>query len=282
MKTPSVSVILPNYNYAQFFSSRLDEVLSQSYPVSEIIILDDASTDASVSCINTKLAKIKDDYPAINFKTDFNSKNSGSVFSQWQKGIELAESDYIWIAELDDSADSEFLKTAIEPISKDSDVVLSYTNSRLIGSVSIKDRLRVAYDFMRTKRSINGYVTTGATEVEKSLAVFNSIPNVSACIIKNLPNLSKILDGSKGFKLSGDWYLYLNLLTQGKIAYSPKKLNAHRLSKTSVTSQTDLKIRFREMQTIHTLASDLYDLSDSTKARIKKTEDSLRTSWGIA
>ena len=281
MKVPTVSVILPNYNYAKYFSSRLDEVLSQTYPISEIIILDDASTDASVSCINTKLAEVREPFPNIKFKTILNKKNSGSVFSQWQKGIEQATSDYLWIAELDDSASSEFLKTTMPPILKDSNVVLSYTNSKLIGSVSVKDHLRTIYDLFRRGHALKSYTVAGSTEVEKNLAVFNSIPNVSACVIKNLPELPAILNGAKDFKLSGDWYLYLNLLKHGNLAYSTKKLNSHRLSKTSVTSQTNLKLRLEEVKRIHTIASELYNLPTSTKTRMQNLEKALCSSWEI-
>lgn len=277
----TVSVILPNYNYARYFSSRLDEVLSQTYPVSEIIILDDASTDDSISRIKTKLAKIKDNFPDIKFKTVFDERNSGSVFSQWQKGIKLATSDYLWIAELDDSADPHFLETAMSPSSKDQNIVLSYTDSRLSGSVSVKDHLRSVYDRLCRKRAFRSYVVAGDIEVERNLAIFNSIPNVSACVIKNLPGLISILDGAKDFQLSGDWFFYLHLLKFGNLAYSPQKLNSHRLSKTSITGQTDLKMRFSEMQKIHTLANKLYALSPTTKKRIKNLEESLARSWHL-
>lgn len=278
MKT--ISVILPNYNYAHYFSSRLDEVLAQTYPVSEIIVLDDASTDESVSCIKTKLATL-DNVRKVKIKTAFNAKNSGSVFSQWQKGIKLATSDYLWIAELDDSAKPTFLETAMAPILKDPNVVLSYTNSTLIGAVSVKDRLRNVYDFFRRGHGLKGYVVSGSTEVTKNLAVFNSIPNVSACIIKNLPSLPPILDEAKNYRLSGDWCFYLHLLTHGLLAYSPKKLNSHRLSKTSVTSKTDLSLRFQETQNLHALAVKLYDLPPQTKQRMTNLEQSLRHAWGL-
>ena len=281
MKTPTVSAILPNYNYAEYLSSRIDEILDQTYPVSEIIILDDASTDASISCINTKLAKIKDSFPNIEFKTILNKKNSGSVFSQWQKGVKQVTSDYIWIAELDDSADPEFLKTAMSPMLKDPNIVLSYTNSRLIGTVSVKDRFRTIYDLFRRGHAIKSYTITGSAEVERNLAVFNSIPNVSACIIKNLPELLDILDDAKDFKLSGDWCLYLSMLKHGDLAYSTKKLNSHRLSKTSVTSRTNLELRLEEVKRIHTLANKLYKLPISTKTRMQNLEKALCSSWGI-
>ena len=203
------------------------------------------------------------------------------MFSQWQKGVKQVTSDYIWIAELDDSADPEFLKTAMSPMLKDPNIVLSYTNSRLIGTVSVKDRFRTIYDLFRRGHAIKSYTITGSAEVERNLAVFNSIPNVSACIIKNLPELLDILDDAKDFKLSGDWCLYLSMLKHGDLAYSTKKLNSHRLSKTSVTSRTNLELRLEEVKRIHTLANKLYKLPISTKTRMQNLEKALCSSWGI-
>ncbi|MEN3359920.1 MAG: hypothetical protein V7637_3902 [Mycobacteriales bacterium] len=44
---PTVSVIVPNYNYAKTLPACLAAARAQSYPVSEIIVVDDASTDGS-------------------------------------------------------------------------------------------------------------------------------------------------------------------------------------------------------------------------------------------
>jgi glycosyltransferase involved in cell wall biosynthesis len=44
---PVVSVIVPNYNHAQFLLRRLDTILSQTFADFEVIYLDDASTDNS-------------------------------------------------------------------------------------------------------------------------------------------------------------------------------------------------------------------------------------------
>ncbi len=187
MTHPTVSAILPNYNYAKFFRSRLIEVLTQTYPISELIVLDDASTDNSIELINAELKKLKLSHPDLKIIFKPNAKNSGSVFSQWQKGIKLASSDYLWITELDDSCAPTFLEAAMAPIEIDPKIVLSYTNSKLIGSVSTKDSLRQVKDFARRRHLPGTYIVDGIDELNKNLAVYNSIPNVSACIIKNIP-----------------------------------------------------------------------------------------------
>ena len=47
MNTPLVSILIPNFNYATFLPAAIDSALQQDYPALEILIGDDASTDAS-------------------------------------------------------------------------------------------------------------------------------------------------------------------------------------------------------------------------------------------
>ena len=43
----------------------------------------------------------------------FNKVNSKNVFKQWQKGLELATGELIWICESDDTCDNDFLKQTV-------------------------------------------------------------------------------------------------------------------------------------------------------------------------
>ena len=47
MKRPTLTVTLPNYNHAKFLPRAIEELLSQSRPPDEFLILDDASTNAA-------------------------------------------------------------------------------------------------------------------------------------------------------------------------------------------------------------------------------------------
>ena len=73
----TISVIIPNYNYADYIIERIDSILFQTVRINELIILDDASSDNSVEIINKKIAKVKKDYPDINVKFIVNNENSG-------------------------------------------------------------------------------------------------------------------------------------------------------------------------------------------------------------
>lgn len=92
---PALSVILPNYNHADFIEGALDALLSQSVPASEIIIIDDGSTDESLK----KLKKYASAEPRIRLLE--NPRNRGTNFSV-RKARELATGKYIYFAAMDD------------------------------------------------------------------------------------------------------------------------------------------------------------------------------------
>ena len=96
MKKPLVSVVIPNYNHGKYLRERIDSVLAQSFQDFEIIILDDKSTDDSLSIIN----EYKDNPHVAHIIV--NEQNTGNPFIQWEHGISLAQGEYIWIAESDD------------------------------------------------------------------------------------------------------------------------------------------------------------------------------------
>ena len=49
---PLASIIITNYNYGKFLSRAIDSALQQTYPMKEIIVVDDGSTDNSRHIIN--------------------------------------------------------------------------------------------------------------------------------------------------------------------------------------------------------------------------------------
>lgn len=50
-RAPLVSIIINNYNYAQFLPDAIDSALAQRYPQVEVIVVDDGSTDDSKAVI---------------------------------------------------------------------------------------------------------------------------------------------------------------------------------------------------------------------------------------
>ena len=123
---PRISVIVPNYNYERHIVERLTSICRQTFPIYELIVLDDASSDNSVDVIEEYFQNSE-----IKGRLIVNENNSGSVFRQWQKGVASSGGDIIWIAEADDLADIGFIGELV-PTFMDPNVVLAFTQSRQI------------------------------------------------------------------------------------------------------------------------------------------------------
>lgn len=95
MSKPSVSIVLCTYNGARFLREQLDTIVGQTYPLSEIIIQDDGSTDATLGIIN----EYKRKYPTIKvFSNEAEHGVNGNFFSAMRR----ASSDFIAISDQDD------------------------------------------------------------------------------------------------------------------------------------------------------------------------------------
>src|SRR5882762_42615 len=119
---PTVSIVVPNYNHARFLRQRLDSIVGQTFQDFELILLDDCSTDESQSILREYATDSR-------VRLEFNEKNSGSTFKQWNKGVRLARGEYIWIAESDDYADERLLERLVGVLEAEPEVTLAYCRS---------------------------------------------------------------------------------------------------------------------------------------------------------
>lgn len=94
-KLPTLSVIMPNYNHAKFLPRSFGALLRQSVRPTEIIVIDDGSTDNSLEVINEFASK----YEVIRFFR--NEKNLGAAPTVL-RGVNLAHGEYIFSTAADD------------------------------------------------------------------------------------------------------------------------------------------------------------------------------------
>ncbi len=227
----TVSAIVVCYNHELYLEQRLQSILNQTHPPDEIIFLDDASSDSSV-----KIAKSIAQRSLVPFKFVLNGQNSGSPFAQWIRGIETAHSDLVWIAEGDDFSDRQFLENLV-PAFFDPDVALAYAQSAPVdenGRLHRPDYRDYTADLSATRWD-SAYTNDGISEIRDFLAIKNTIPNVSAVVMRRLP-ASSIPKDLLEFRFAGDWYFYVHLLQAGKISFVPTLLNFHRRHGQTVTS----------------------------------------------
>jgi hypothetical protein len=225
-----VSAIVPCYNHARYLDERIGSILRQRVLPSEIIALDDGSTDDSL----VVLERWQHNSP-IPFKLVRNAINTGSPFGQWAKGVALARSELVWIAESDDASSPHFLERLL-PYFGDDRLALAYAESRVIGAQGqwLADSYRFYTDSLSSRKWLTGYVEEGSAEVDQALAIKNTIPNASAVVFRRALLICHI-ESVASFAYCGDWWAYIQCLQDGAIAYHPEALNSHRQSAGSVT-----------------------------------------------
>ena len=230
-----VSVIVPNYRYAEYLEARLGSIFAQTLAPHEIIFLDNASPDNSVE-VARRLATLA----PVPMKIVVNEVNNNNTFLQWMKGLSLATGDLVWIAEADDYCRPEFLERLV-PEFYDPEVVLAYSQSAIVGAQG--ELLLEAFlghtDEICRERWRSRHTATGVDEVERFLSWKNTIPNASAVVFRRPPSLD-FADELAKFRFAGDWLFYAMQLRSGRIAYAPESLNYHRRHDKTVTRQSIL------------------------------------------
>ena len=91
----TVSVIMTTYNGEKYLREQIDSIISQTYPIYELIIQDDGSTDNTVS-IARDYAKSN---PAV--KVFVNEKNLG-LNQNFKTAVMRATGDFVAISDQDD------------------------------------------------------------------------------------------------------------------------------------------------------------------------------------
>ncbi len=216
---PKVSVIVPNYNHAPYLEQRIESIINQTYQDFELILLDDCSTDNSVEVLKRYATHPKVSHFVVN------TQNSGSTFRQWDKGINLAKGEWIWIAESDDWAEKEFLERMMESIAKEQkNVSICFSNSYLSDKDSVVGDI---YD-KDFELYVNDFSIIGKHLVDKHMPYQNIIPNASAVLFKKAYFPKDLINDLTAFKINGDWFLWINLLLKGNCVFVSKPLNYFR------------------------------------------------------
>ena len=114
--TPKITVLIPTFNRANFLAECLDSILNQKLPASQIIVVNDGSTD------NTR--KVLEPYmPRIDYLECNQIGKPGAI----NCGFEKVSGDYLWIFDDDDVALPDALRRFVTPLEQNLDYDYSFS-----------------------------------------------------------------------------------------------------------------------------------------------------------
>ena len=246
-----VSIIIPNYNHLSFIQERLDSVFNQTYQDFEVILLDDKSSDGSDEILLEYSNHLKVSHCIIN------KENSGSPFKQWEKGIELASGEYVWIAESDDFSESNFLEKCVGELEKaKSDLV--FTGIRILN-----------HDYCTTRVPLKAGVYSGEDLIKNHFLKNNLIINTNALVVKKELWQKVSFEDAMHFKIAGDWLLYIMMLRNSSCSFIENQLAYYRRHQSASTAGLAAnELFYIEANKVLRYTRNQYELSLKTKLKI--------------
>lgn len=128
LNIPKVSVIMPVYNCEQYVGEAIESILNQTFPDFELLIIDDASSDSTVSIIKN--------YSDSRLKLIEKPKNSGYTNSL-NYGLSIARGEYIARMDGDDISLPERFEKQIAFLNENREIALCGSLFTIIGTKTI-------------------------------------------------------------------------------------------------------------------------------------------------
>ncbi|MCW4117003.1 glycosyltransferase family 2 protein [Aurantimonas sp. MSK8Z-1] len=113
--SPSITIILTNYNHARYLECSLGAIVNQTRPADEIIVIDDGSTDDSLEIIEAFKRT------CATLRVLRNERNRGVQYSI-ARALGAATSDWVVWAAADDKLLPDFVRRGVEMIERFPDV----------------------------------------------------------------------------------------------------------------------------------------------------------------
>ena len=141
---PLVTIIIPVYNVEKYLKTCLDSVVLQTYKAIEIILINDASSDHSLSIMREYEKRYK------NIKIINNPINLGVSISR-NLGLDCANGEYIYFLDSDDW----IIKDAIEKmvcLAKLYDVLLVEANYKTKNRTNKEEKIEISYENLQKNK----------------------------------------------------------------------------------------------------------------------------------
>lgn len=132
MPRPSVSVALCTYNGARFVVEQLESILAQTYPVTEIIVSDDGSTDDTLALIE-RLANAQSGAGPDIRVLPANDSPLGPA-RNFERAIGECSSDLIALSDQDDAWYPHRVEACVERLDTDPSIQLIVSDAELVDS----------------------------------------------------------------------------------------------------------------------------------------------------
>lgn len=216
---PLVSIIIPNYNHAQYVGDAIWSVLTQEYRNFEIIVVDDGSTDNSRDVITQFGDKVQ----------YIHQKNAGLSAAR-NTGIKASKGVLIGVLDADDMYESIFLSTLVAALQENPDA----------------DGVYCGYQFVDHKNNLLPQIEARPVDHDKlndALLDGNFFVPESIFLRRYVYDNVGLFDET--LRACEDWDVWLRVTKKYKIVHSPNILTRHRILPGSMSTDPQRMLTYR-------------------------------------
>jgi len=200
---PLVSVIIPNYNHAQYVGDAIRSVLAQEYVHYEIIVVDDGSTDNSREVLSTFGDQIQCIY----------QKNAGLSAAR-NTGIKASKGALVGVLDADDMYESHYLSTLVSALQENFDA----------------DGIYCGYQFVDHTNNLLPQVESRPVEPDKLYeALLDGNFFVPESIFLRRAVYENVGLFDEALQACEDWDVWLRTAKKYRIIHSARILTRHRV-----------------------------------------------------
>ena len=216
---PLVSIIIPNYNHAQYVGDAIWSVLTQEYRNFEIIVVDDGSTDNSREVITQFGDKVQ----------YIHQKNAGLSAAR-NTGIKASKGVLIGVLDADDMYESIFLSTLVVTLQENPDA----------------DGVYCGYQFVDHKNNLLPQIEARPVDHDK---LYDALLDGNFFVPESIFLRRYVYDNvglfDETLRACEDWDVWLRVTKKYKIVHSPNILTRHRILPGSMSTDPQRMLTYR-------------------------------------
>lgn len=218
----TISVVMPNYNDSASIRAQLLAVCRQSHPPQEVIVIDDGSTDNSISIIE----EIARQFPFVRVLR--NDRNRGIIYSV-NRAARLASGQYLYVPASNDIVHPGLFEKALLLMAR-------YPQASFCCSDGFLDDGKNTWEISTGWLTQPGYISPQHLAQITRREGMASMPLSHTCIIRRsaLPNPDL---WKAELECYCDWFLYQVLAFRHGCCFLPEKLVTQRWSASSYCEQ---------------------------------------------
>ncbi|WOD43980.1 glycosyltransferase family 2 protein [Hwangdonia lutea] len=210
------SILIANYNNGHFFNDCYQSIVNQTYQNFEVILVDDGSTDDSVSIIEQLISNDK------RFKLFQNQENRGCGYTK-RKCAQLAHGEILGFLDPDDTIEPNALEVMISAHKE-------FQNASIITSKF--DLVDLQLNIIK-KGSIGSKISDGKSYLTYGKGAFTAFASFKNSAYKKTEEIDPLM------KRAVDQDLYYKIEEQGAHRFINESLYLYRINENSISNNNN-------------------------------------------